>query len=138
MRIDRSNGMSANFISCHVFNTIYCRVKDQKIGEGTYAVVYRGTLFCSVLPRNNSFIVNIGRELSTGRKIAIKKIKIGQFKDGLDMSAIREVKYLRELKHQNVIEVSFPYCPLLIFQAQYRSSEAFGRLFFENEPQSRA
>ncbi|KAH9924728.1 CMGC/CDK/CDK7 protein kinase [Fomitopsis serialis] len=61
--------------------------KDQKIGEGTYAVVYRG------------------REIATGRKVAIKKIKVGQFKDGLDMSAIREVKYLRELKHQNVIEL---------------------------------
>ena len=47
-----------------------------------------------------------GREASTGRKVAIKKIKVGQFKDGLDMSAIREVKYLRELQHQNVIEVS--------------------------------
>ena len=46
-----------------------------------------------------------GREVATGRKVAIKKIKVGQFKDGLDMSAIREVKYLRELKHQNVIEV---------------------------------
>ncbi|KAG6810198.1 cyclin-dependent serine/threonine protein kinase [Tricholoma furcatifolium] len=61
--------------------------KDQKVGEGTYAVVYRG------------------RELATGRKIAIKKIKVGQFKDGLDMSAIREVKYLREIHHQNVIEL---------------------------------
>ncbi len=47
-----------------------------------------------------------GRELATGRKVAIKKIKVGQFKDGLDMSAIREVKFLRELKHPNVIEVS--------------------------------
>ena len=47
----------------------------------------------------------LGREASTGRKVAIKKIKVGQFKDGLDMSAIREVKYLRELQHQNVIEV---------------------------------
>ena len=47
-----------------------------------------------------------GREVSTGRKVAIKKIKVGQFKDGLDMSAIREVKFLRELKHQNVIEVN--------------------------------
>ncbi|OSX64258.1 hypothetical protein POSPLADRAFT_1065522 [Postia placenta MAD-698-R-SB12] len=62
-------------------------VKDQKIGEGMYAVVYRG------------------REAATGRRVAIKKIKVGQFKDGLDMSAIREVKYLRELKHQNVIEL---------------------------------
>lgn len=49
-----------------------------------------------------------GREVATGRKVAIKKIKVGQFKDGLDMSAIREVKYLRELKHQNVIEVRSP------------------------------
>jgi len=47
-----------------------------------------------------------GREATTGRKVAIKKIKVGLFKDGLDMSAIREVKYLRELKHQNVIEAS--------------------------------
>lgn len=62
-------------------------VKDQKVGEGTYAVVYRG------------------REAATGRRVAVKKIKVGQFKDGLDMSAIREVKYLRELHHQNVIEL---------------------------------
>lgn len=48
-----------------------------------------------------------GREAATGRRVAIKKIKVGQFKDGLDMSAIREVKYLRELKHQNVIEACF-------------------------------
>ncbi|GLB41753.1 putative protein kinase superfamily protein [Lyophyllum shimeji] len=61
--------------------------KDRKVGEGTYAVVYQG------------------REVATGRKVAIKKIKVGQFKDGLDMSAIREVKYLRELRHQNVIEL---------------------------------
>lgn len=46
-----------------------------------------------------------GREVTTGRQVAIKKIKVGQFKDGLDMSAIREVKYLREVHHPNVIEV---------------------------------
>lgn len=61
--------------------------KDKKIGEGTYATVY------------------LGRKLSTGRKIAIKKLKVGQFKDGLDMSAIREVKFLQELRHPNVIEL---------------------------------
>lgn len=85
--------------------------KDKKVGEGTYAVVY------------------LGRELATGRKIAIKKvsqpplsapplslsladpgprasqIKVGQFKDGLDMSAIREVKFLRELNHPNLIQL---------------------------------
>lgn len=32
-------------------------------------------------------------------------IKVGDFKDGLDMSAIREIKFLQELRHQNVIEL---------------------------------
>ncbi|KAI9274537.1 kinase-like domain-containing protein [Phascolomyces articulosus] len=61
--------------------------KTAKVGEGTYAVVYRGT------------------QLDTGRMVAIKKIKMGQFKDGLDLTAIREVKYLQELHHPNVIEL---------------------------------
>lgn len=61
--------------------------KDKKVGEGTYAVVY------------------LGKQISSSRRIAIKEIKTGLFKDGLDMSAIREVKYLQELKHRNVIEL---------------------------------
>jgi len=62
-------------------------IKDKKVGEGTYAVVYAG------------------HDAQTKRPIAIKKIKIGQFRDGMDMSAIREVKFLQELKHSNVIEL---------------------------------
>ncbi|KAK9761447.1 TFIIH complex serine/threonine-protein kinase subunit kin28 [Basidiobolus ranarum] len=62
-------------------------LKDKKVGEGTYAVVYQGI------------------QTDTGRKIAIKKIKVREFKDGLDMSAIREVKALQELRHPNVIEL---------------------------------
>ncbi|CAK9435834.1 uncharacterized protein LODBEIA_P04970 [Lodderomyces beijingensis] len=61
--------------------------KERKVGEGTYAVVY------------------LGKQRSSKRSIAIKEIKTGLFKDGLDMSAIREVKYLQELKHPNVIEL---------------------------------
>ena len=61
--------------------------KDRKVGEGTYAVVY------------------LGKQVNNDRKIAIKEIKTGLFKDGLDMSAIREVKYLQELHHINVIEL---------------------------------
>ena len=58
--------------------------KLNKLGEGTYAVVYRATD-------------------ETGNEVAIKKIKISQFKDGLDMSAIREIKQLQVLKHPNII-----------------------------------
>ncbi|KAI9033324.1 kinase-like domain-containing protein [Hyaloraphidium curvatum] len=61
--------------------------KERKIGEGQYAVIYKGT------------------EKKTGRVVAIKKIRIGQFKDGLDLSAVREVKALKELRHPNVIEL---------------------------------
>lgn len=61
--------------------------KDKKVGEGTYAVVY------------------VGKQIQSKRQIAIKEIKTGLFKDGLDMSAIREVKYLQELRHLNVIEL---------------------------------
>ncbi|AMD20055.1 HCL096Cp [Eremothecium sinecaudum] len=61
--------------------------KEKKVGEGTYAVVYLGT-----------------RE-GDGRPVAVKEIKTSQFKDGLDMSAIREVKYLQEMNHVNVIEL---------------------------------
>lgn len=61
--------------------------KTKKVGEGTYAVVF------------------LGQQLPSKRDIAIKEIKTGQFKDGLDMSAIREVKYLQELNHLNIIEL---------------------------------
>ncbi|KAJ3219308.1 TFIIH complex serine/threonine-protein kinase subunit kin28 [Dinochytrium kinnereticum] len=61
--------------------------KEKKVGEGTYAVVYKGY------------------DIATKRPVAIKKIKIGQFKDGLDLSAIREVKFLQELRHPNVVEL---------------------------------
>ncbi|WVW84924.1 hypothetical protein I302_106960 [Kwoniella bestiolae CBS 10118] len=59
--------------------------KGVKVGEGTFANVYKGI------------------ERATGRKIAIKKIKVGEMKDGLDMTALREVKFLQELHHPNII-----------------------------------
>ncbi|OCF57022.1 CMGC/CDK/CDK7 protein kinase [Kwoniella mangroviensis CBS 10435] len=59
--------------------------KGVKVGEGTFANVYKGI------------------ERSTGRKVAIKKIKAGEMKDGLDMTALREVKFLQELHHPNII-----------------------------------
>lgn len=62
-------------------------LKDKKLGEGTYAIVYLGHL----------------REKPSSL-VAIKKVKINvEYKDGLSMDAIREVKYLQELSHPNVI-----------------------------------
>lgn len=50
-------------------------------------------------------MVYVGHQTDTQRQVAIKMIKVGEFKDGLDMSAIREIKFLQELRHQNVIEL---------------------------------
>lgn len=64
-------------------------VKGKKLGEGTYAIVYKGHLRSD--PSN---------------LIAIKKIKVNaDFKDGLTMDAIREVKFLQELNHPNIIKL---------------------------------
>lgn len=59
--------------------------KLEKVGEGTYASVF------------------LARNVHTGQKVAIKKIKVANSADGMDISAIREVKVLRELRHPNVI-----------------------------------
>ncbi|PGH30992.1 CMGC/CDK/CDK7 protein kinase [[Emmonsia] crescens] len=62
-------------------------IKDKKLGEGTYAIVYLGHL----------------RHDPTSL-VAIKKIKVNtEYKDGLSVDAIREVKYLQELSHPNII-----------------------------------
>lgn len=62
-------------------------VKDKKLGEGTYAIVYLGHL-----------------RADPSSLLAIKKIKVNtEYRDGLSMDAIREVKYLQELSHPNII-----------------------------------
>ncbi|PJF19209.1 Serine/threonine-protein kinase [Paramicrosporidium saccamoebae] len=62
-------------------------VKERKVGEGTYAVVYEG------------------RDTQTGRRVALKKIKMTSQGSGLDISAIRELKYLYELHHPNIAKM---------------------------------
>ncbi|KAL8661829.1 MAG: hypothetical protein Q9202_005255 [Teloschistes flavicans] len=63
-------------------------IKDKKLGEGTYAIVYLGHL-----------------KADPTQRVAIKKIKVNtaEWRDGLTMDAVREVKYLQELSHPNII-----------------------------------
>ncbi|KAG0123730.1 kinase-like domain-containing protein [Tuber indicum] len=61
--------------------------KDRKVGEGTYAVVHLGHVKSTALP------------------VAIKKIKLSAMVDGISMDAIREVKFLQELRHENIIRL---------------------------------
>lgn len=61
--------------------------KEGIAGEGTYGVVFRAI------------------EKATGRRVAIKKLRILKAEDGVVFSAYREIKMLQELKHDNVVGV---------------------------------
>ncbi|KAK6748492.1 hypothetical protein RB195_001233 [Necator americanus] len=58
--------------------------KLEKLGEGTYATVYRG------------------RSLLTNKFVALKEIRLEQ-EEGAPCTAIREVSLLRNLRHANVV-----------------------------------
>ncbi|KAI3629002.1 hypothetical protein CBS9595_000074 [Malassezia furfur] len=61
--------------------------KIDKIGEGTFAAVF------------------LARNTETNTKVAIKKIKTAAAgtRDGIDITAMREFKFLKELHHPNVV-----------------------------------
>lgn len=60
--------------------------KLEKLGEGTYGVVYKA------------------QNLQTGEYVAIKKIRLEKEDDGVPSTAIREISLLKNLKHPNVVE----------------------------------
>jgi len=60
--------------------------KLEKLGEGTYGVVYKA------------------QNLMTGEFVAIKKIRLEKEDDGVPSTAIREISLLKNLKHPNVVE----------------------------------
>ncbi|XP_073056398.1 cyclin-dependent kinase D-3-like [Primulina eburnea] len=68
-------------------------LKREVLGEGTYGVVFKAI------------------DTKTGQTVAIKKIRLGKQKEGVNFTALREIKLLKELKDENVIELidTFPH-----------------------------
>ena len=60
-------------------------VKGRTLGEGTFGVVHEA------------------RVEATGERVAIKKIRLGKLKEGVNFTAIREIKLLQEIEHEHVI-----------------------------------
>mmetsp|Transcript_21755 Transcript_21755/g.30526 ORF Transcript_21755/g.30526 Transcript_21755/m.30526 type:complete len:305 (+) Transcript_21755:143-1057(+) len=50
-------------------------------------------------------VVHMAKQKKTGRVVAIKKIKSERPEDGINFTAVREVKLLRSFKHENIIEL---------------------------------
>nr|QNH86181.1 cyclin dependent kinase 1 [Meretrix meretrix] len=59
--------------------------KIEKIGEGTYGVVYKG------------------KNKKTGKLVALKKIRLESEDEGVPSTAIREISLLKELQHPNIV-----------------------------------
>ncbi|KAL8134008.1 cyclin-dependent kinase C-1-like [Apium graveolens] len=66
---------------------IDCFQKLEQIGEGTYGQVY------------------MARDNKTGEIVALKKIRMDNEKEGFPITAIREIKILKKLQHENVIRL---------------------------------
>ncbi|KAI9004246.1 Cyclin-dependent kinase 3 [Gaertneriomyces sp. JEL0708] len=61
--------------------------KLEKVGEGTYGVVYKA------------------RVKSNGQIVALKKIRLETEDEGVPGTAIREISLLKELKHPNIVRL---------------------------------
>ncbi|XP_054664541.1 cyclin-dependent kinase 16 isoform X2 [Grus americana] len=83
------------------FGKLETYVKLDKLGEGTYATVYKG------------------RSKLTENLVALKEIRL-EHEEGAPCTAIREVSLLRDLKHANVVTlhdiVHTPQCLTLVFE----------------------
>ncbi|XP_076295598.1 cyclin-dependent kinase 2 [Lasioglossum baleicum] len=62
-------------------------VKIEKIGEGTYGVVYKA------------------KDKLTGKLVALKKIRLETESEGVPSTAIREISILKKLTHPNIVQL---------------------------------
>ncbi|KAM5315293.1 LOW QUALITY PROTEIN: cyclin-dependent kinase 1-like [Glossophaga mutica] len=62
-------------------------IKIEKIGEGTYGVVYKG------------------KHKTTDQVVDMKKIRLESEEEGVPSTAIREISLLKELRHPNIVNL---------------------------------
>mmetsp|Transcript_18074 Transcript_18074/g.23420 ORF Transcript_18074/g.23420 Transcript_18074/m.23420 type:complete len:307 (+) Transcript_18074:29-949(+) len=61
--------------------------------------------FKGELGRGTWGVVKLAEQKSSGRLVAIKKIKSERPEEGINFTAVREIKLLSELKHENIIDL---------------------------------
>jgi serine/threonine protein kinase len=61
--------------------------KLNRVGEGTYGVVYRA------------------RHKKTNEIVALKRVRMEEEKDGLPISSLREINLLLNMRHKNIVEL---------------------------------
>ncbi len=62
--------------------------KLNRVGEGTYGIVYRA------------------RHIKTKKIVALKRVRMEEEKDGLPISSLREINLLLKMRHRNIVELN--------------------------------
>lgn len=71
-----------------------------KVGEGTYGEVFKSVLKSELVnqPAGAQSAANL-------EQFALKKVRLENEKEGFPITAVREIKILRQLKHKNIINL---------------------------------
>ncbi|OVA11846.1 Protein kinase domain [Macleaya cordata] len=77
--------------------------KVEKIGEGTYGVVYKA------------------RDRVTNETIALKKILLEQEDEGVSSTVVREISLLKEMQHGNIVSLTVHFQVQSEFQKAYEN-----------------
>ena len=90
---DENSGYDANKTNPNTERYVFN--KSDKLGEGTYGVVYKGV------------------DLVLKNPVAIKKIRLENEDEGMPSTTMREIAILKELHHPNIIKLlSVKYMPM--------------------------
>ena len=87
--------------------------KISQVGEGTFGKVYKAQ----------------DKSQQNPRLVALKKVLIENEKDGFPITAIREIRIMKRLNHNNVLRLNM----ILYIIFLYASQKYFHNLLFEKE-----
>ncbi len=79
--------MDNHYCNSLFFNSIENFSRVEKIGEGTYGVVYKA------------------KDNVSGQNVALKRIRLDTEADGVPSTTIREISLLKELNHLNIVKL---------------------------------
>ncbi|CAE6515938.1 unnamed protein product [Rhizoctonia solani] len=80
-------------------------VQLEKLGEGTYATVFKASKrLCIATTTNSKHLSLQGRSRTTNEIVALKEIHLDA-EEGTPSTAIREISLMKELKHVNIVRL---------------------------------
>jgi cyclin-dependent kinase 12/13 len=98
------------------------------VGEGTY-----GEVFKSVLKTPEGASV---ADPSKVEQFALKKVRLENEKEGFPITAVREIKILRQLRHKNIVSLKEIVTDKQVSKLKYETGFIWSFLYFFNVKQT--